>query len=406
MKSNPYTLGLLIILSVFLYLDEDTAKHSKKIIHKTPIKKVTINPILLKDGFHAHELDETSRAILIDGPKSKKLSCSFNKGKSYFKCKPGDMITWSRAVYRNNQQLLIKDSFGPNITFSPKSFNPLISFHACDRYLKRGTTELSLRNTISNLNDRNNDGIKTLCFQSDQKIQLKEGPLVIKKDMAIIGTHNNSPVITSLGDFPVFKNENKTLFLYNLKLLAGDMGSHGISLGVGSYLGADNLNILVSSQKSEGIHCFGCTIDGDRVEITAVGKDSKAISTSLGLLELRWARLVVNGENSHALKSNMGSFTNIIESSHLISNETGAALDMNESGIYFSSGKVVQNGMGTAIYLSDLDTYKNEFRSLEVKSKSIAFMVKNAKNIFLKDIVINSKGARMVNLGASRVSRN
>lgn len=403
MRNNPYTLGLLIILAVVLYWNENSSLQHGKTTHiKIQKKKLSVRPLLLKEGFHAHELDLTSRAVVIDGPKNAELSCSYNNGVSYFKCKVGQSISWSQSIYRKQKELLIKSNFGPDIKFLPKLYNPKISFHKCDRFLKRGTTELTLRNTINKLKDRNNDGSKVICLESDQKIELTQGSLNIKRDMAIIGSHNNSPIISSLGDFPVFKNENKTLFLYNLKLLAGEAGTQGINLGVGSYLGADNLNILLSSQGSEGIHCFGCTIDGDRVDITSIGKDSKAISTSLGLLELRWSRLVVNGENSQALSSDMGSFTNIIEDSELISNESGAVLEVTESGLYFSSGSIVQNGAGAAVYLSDLNKYKNDFRSLNVKSKSIGFMIKNAKSVFLKDIVINSKGSRMVNLGAHR----
>ncbi len=407
MRNNPYILGLLIILSVFLYLKEDQQPNIGTTSYiKTPKMKLGIKPLVLKDSFHAHEYDETARSIKLVASNSEKLKCSFSAGRVFKNCSNNEVINWSKGAYRSDFSFIVKNQYGAKVRFSPRKHNPNISFHSCDRFLKKNTSELSLRNAIRNIHDKNKDGMKIVCLDSKQVIELNEGPLVINRDMAIIGTHANSPIIRSTGDFPVFKNENKTLFLYNLKLEAGLAKNHGLTLGVGSYLGADNLKILVSNEGGEGIHCFGCTIDGDRVKIKTLAANSKAIFSSLGLLELRWASLVVNGESSMALKTDMGSFTNILEKSVFISNETGPAIELVESGLYFSTGVIEQNGAGAAVYLSNLADYIGEFQSLTVKSKNIGFMIKNAKNVFLKDIEINSKGARMVNLGSTRVSQN
>lgn len=187
-----------------------------------------------------------------------------------------------------------------------------------------------------------------------------------------------------------------------MNINTGTLGSYGVYLGVGSYLGADNLRIKVSSKASQGIHCFGCTLDGDRFNIVTAAANSEPINSSLGLLELRWAKFVVNGENSKALKVDMGSFTNVLEDSQFISNDSGPALELVESGLYFSTGRIQQNGMGAAIYLSNLADHSNEFRSLQVSSRSIGFLIKNAKNLFLKDVIMKTGGARMVNLGNDR----
>ncbi len=407
MRNNPYILGLLIILSVFLYFKEDQKPKLTSISYiKTPKIKLGIKPLVLKNSFHAHEYDQTARSLELKAGMGEKLECSFSAGRVFKSCKKGEVISWSQGAYRSDFSFIVKNQYGAKVQFSPRKHNPNISFHSCDRFLKTKTTELTLRNTIRNIQDTNKDGMKIICLDSNQEIELLDGPLIINRDVALIGTHANPPVIRSAGDFPVFKNENKTLFLYNLELETGLAGNYGLNLGVGSYLGADNLKILVSSEGGEGIHCFGCTIDGDRVSVKTLEKNSKAIFSSLGLLELRWASLVVNGESSMALKTDMGSFTNILEKSVFISNETGPAIEMVESGLYFSTGVIEQNGAGAAVYLSDLSDYIGEFQSITVNSNNIGFMIKNAKNVFLKDILINSKGARMVNLGSTRLSQN
>lgn len=406
MRNNPYILGLLIILSVFLYLQEDQkVQTGNTTFIKKKDRSVKVLPLTLKNSFHAHEYDKTARSLRLKAPKDSNLRCSYTAGRTYESCKTGELISWSKGAYRKDFRFIVKDDSGIRARFSPRKYNPYISFHKCDRYLKE-TTELTLRNTLKNITDKNSDGTAVLCLKSGQEVSLLDGPLVIRKDVAIIGSHANPPVFRTLGDFPVFKNENKVLFLYNLKIDTGAAGSDGVSLGVGSYLGADNLDILVSSEDSKGIHCFGCTIDGDRIKVKTLGANSRAISSSLGLLELRWASLTVNGEKSFALKTDMGSFTNVLEKSAFISNETGPAIEMIESGLYFSTGVIEQNGAGAAVYLTDLAKYISEFDSLKVKSNNIGFMIKNAKNVFLNNIEIDSKGARMVDLGSNRLSQN
>lgn len=412
MRNNPYVLGLVIVLAGFLYIKGDDTlisnnpKLGKTIFIKTPKVLLDVEPSLLQESFHAHEYDQTARSLKLTGPENLDLKCSMNGGKSFSSCAVGDKISWSKGAYRSGINFQVRDQLGNIVQFKPKRYNPNLSFHRCDRYLKSKTTERTLRNVVSKITDRNDDGMKIICLGANQTIDLYEGPLKLTRHMAIIGTHKDTPMLRSMGDFPVFKNENKTLFLYNLNVEAGTRGSYGLSLGVGSYLGADNLSILVSSKNSEGIHCFGCTIDGDRVKVKTLAANSRAISSSLGLLELRWAKLTVNGENSLALKTDMGSFTNVLEDSIFVSNDTGPALEMKESGMFFSTGTIEQNGATAAIYLSDLDSYKNEFNELTVKSNSIGFMIKNAKNVFLNNIKVNSKGARLVNLGSNRISQN
>lgn len=392
---------------LLFFVDEPKVEKSGTITHRKTIKpKLEIVPRLLKESFHAHEFDTTARSLELKGPKNARLKCSYTEGKSFVRCSPGEVLSWSRGAYRNGFNFVVEDESGNLKRFSPRKHNPSLSFHKCDRYLKNKTTELTFRKVVNTIKDKNRDGIKILCLGSNQEITLTEGPLLIKGDLAIIGTHHKTPVIKTAGNFPIFKNENKTLFLYNLELSSTGEGAYGLSLGVGSYLGADNLKIVVNGDSSEGIHCFGCTIDGDRVKIETYAANSKALSSSLGLLELRWAKFTAFGEDSVALSTNMGSFTNVLESSQFTSNETGPTIKMNESGLFFSGGEITQNGQSAAVYMEDLAKYVSEFDSIKLKSKSIGIMVKNAKNVFLSNMQIETLGASMVNLGETRVSQN
>ena len=213
-RNNPYVLATVLLMSAFLYLTENekpiaTPETSQVKVKKTPLK---LRPLLLKNSFHAHELDETARSLVLEGPKDSKLRCSFDKGKSFRKCSVGEKISWSPKAYQNNFSFLVKAKNGNTVKFTPKAYNDQLSFHRCGRFLNKKTTELSFRNAVSKIKDTNKDEMLILCLDSGIKLKLKDGPIKLRRNLAIIGTHNKTPTIAALGDFPVLKTRIRHSF--------------------------------------------------------------------------------------------------------------------------------------------------------------------------------------------------
>lgn len=312
-RNNPFVLLTLLIMSAFLFIGE--TKNPTK-ISKLKLRSLELETLVSSKSFNAHDLDKSARTIVIKSILAKKLECSFSGGKFFTKCKDGEKVSWTTGAYEEDFNFTVKDDLGNKKSFSPKTFNPFLSFHKCDVLFKKGASEKSFRSTIKNIRDLNNDQMKVLCLEEGVEIIVENGPFQITKDMAIIGTHSNTATFIGLSKGEVFNNEQNSLFLYNLKIETDIEDASAITLGVGSYLGADNLKIKTASANSKGINCFGCTIDGEGLEVLTTGLKTTALYSSLGLIELRRSTL----QGATSLLSKMGSNINLIDETRLVVN--------------------------------------------------------------------------------------
>lgn len=304
MRNNPFVLLTLLILSGILYYGESKNPSKLVVVEK---ESLVLKALVLESSFNAHDMDKTARSLVLESKSD--LKCNFSGDKDFSPCKSGERITWSSEAYSNNFKVQVKDELGNIKSFSPKSYNPFITFHKCDVLFKKGGSEASFRRTLRDLRDMNQDQMKILCLDEGVKLKATKGAFIIRKDMAIIGTHHNTATILGDGVKSVFKNEQNSLFLYNLNLETNAPKTTAISLGVGSYLGANNLNIKTSSFNSKGISCFGCTMDGEGLKVLSSSLFTTAISSSLGLIELRRSTL----QGAIGVLSRMGSNINLID---------------------------------------------------------------------------------------------
>ena len=312
-RNNPFVLLTLLVISAFLYFGESSSPTKVELVKA---ESLSLKKLVLETSFNAHDLDESARSIVLKGNPDTRLQCRFFKGEAFKNCKVGEKISWTPEAYQKGFKFIVKDNLGNIKSFSPKKYNPFLSFHKCDVLFKKGASEASFRETLRDIRDLNQDQMKILCLEEGVVLTVKNGPFIITKDMAIIGTHSNSAKFLSGNVKEVFKNEKSSLFLYNLNIETKVAKTTGISLGVGSYLGANNLKIKTDSHDSKGINCFGCTIDGEDLEVLTTSIFTTAIESSLGLIELRRSSL----HGAIGLLSKMGSNINLIDGTLLVTN--------------------------------------------------------------------------------------
>jgi hypothetical protein len=314
-RNNPFVLLTVLIMSAILIYGE--SKNPTKIITVKKVEEaLVLESLISRSSFNAHDLDKTARSIHLKSTSETALKCSFTGGLKFNECSNSKKISWSAEDYHKGFKFVVKDELGNIKSFSPKAHNPFLSFHKCDVLFKKGGTEKSFRSTLRNIQDLNQDQMKVLCLDEGLEIVVKNGPLVITTDLLIIGTHSNTAKFIGRDGLEVFHNDSSSLFLYNLSIETSEEESTAISLGVGSYLGADNLKIKTASANSKGINCFGCTIDGEGLEVLSTSVFTTAIESTLGLIELRRSTL----QGASRLLSFMRSNINLIDENLLAAN--------------------------------------------------------------------------------------